>query len=273
MSLTHACCSGEKIQPNLEHLWLEIPGRNKHSKLLLGVIDRSDLLMTASYWLECFEDFLSHITSTWDGMVGFRGDINFDLICHSDSLVTRYSNTSDMLGLEPTRVTRTSRKRIDHIITNYPMRISATDVIPTSIVSDHDAPLAYINVRVNQYQPRYKYFRNMKTFDEQGFFSDFDTLPLNVVYSSDDPEERLEYFNSMFKECLERHASLWRVRVTRPPAPWMEDSQIRSLQQLRNKFRTEAHQTGSQGSWELFRYVEGSYSSESRDLHKAGVIR
>ena len=148
-------------------------------------------------------------------MVVLTGDINFacghDLIGRPDSLVTHYSNSLDMFGLEqivtkPTRVTRTSRTLIDHIITNYPMRISATDVIPTSIVSDHDAPFACINVRVNRYQPRYKYIRNMKTFDEQEFISDLDTPPLNIVYSSDDPEEQLEYFNRMFKECLERHA-------------------------------------------------------------------
>ena len=148
----------EKTQPDLEHLWLELPGRNRHSKQLLGVIYRSDLLMTASHWLEC---------------------INFDLIGRPDSLVTRYSNTLDMFGLEKIR---TSRTLIDHIITNYPMRISAIDVIPTSIVSDHDAPFACINVRVNLYQPRYKYIRNMKTFDEQEFISDLDTLPLNIVY-------------------------------------------------------------------------------------------
>ena len=167
--------------------------------------------MTVSYWLECFEDLLSHITSTWDGMVILTGDINFDLIGRPDSLVTRYSNTLDMFGLEqivtkPTRVTRTFRTLIDHIIINYPMRISATDVIPTSIVREHDAPFAFINVRVNRYQPRYKYIRNMKTYDEQEFISDLDTLPLNILYSSDDPEEQLEYFNGMFKECLDRHA-------------------------------------------------------------------
>ena len=176
---------------------MELPGRNKHNKLLIGVIYRSDLLMTASYWLECFEDLLSHITSTWDGMVVRTGDINFDLIGRLDSLVTRYINTLDMFGLEqivtkPTRVTRTSRTLIYYIITNYPMRISVTDVIPTSIVSDHDAPFACINVRVNRYQPRYKYIRNMKTFDEQEFISDLNTLPLNIVYSSDDPEEQLD---------------------------------------------------------------------------------
>ena len=32
----------------------------------------------------------------------------------------------------------------------------------------------------------------MKTLSEQEFISDFDTLPLNIAYSSDDPEEQLE---------------------------------------------------------------------------------
>ena len=27
----------EKLQPDMENIWLEIPGRNKNSKLLLGV--------------------------------------------------------------------------------------------------------------------------------------------------------------------------------------------------------------------------------------------
>ena len=131
--------------------------RNKHRKLLLGVIYSSDLLMTASYWLECFEDLLSHITSTWDGMVVLTADIDFDLIGRPDSLVTRYSNTLDMFGLEKIR---TSRTLIDHIITNYPMRISAIDVIPTSIVSDHDAPFACINCPVSIALQIYQEYEN-----------------------------------------------------------------------------------------------------------------
>ena len=79
----------EKTQSDLEHLWQELLGKNKHTKLLLWVIYRSDLLMTTSYWLECFEDLLSHTTSTWDDMVVLTGDIKFDLIGRPDSLLTR----------------------------------------------------------------------------------------------------------------------------------------------------------------------------------------
>jgi hypothetical protein len=35
----------ESFQPDLEHLWLELPGRNKHSKALIGVIYRSTRML------------------------------------------------------------------------------------------------------------------------------------------------------------------------------------------------------------------------------------
>lgn len=44
----------------------------------------------------------------------------------------------------------------------------------------------------------------------------------------------------------------------------MDDSQIQSLQQLRNKFRKEAHQNGSQVSWELFRDVRNKLKAAVR---------
>ncbi len=34
----------ERLQPDFEHLWLEFPGKNKNSKLLVGTLYRSDLI-------------------------------------------------------------------------------------------------------------------------------------------------------------------------------------------------------------------------------------
>ena len=147
-----------------------------------------------------------------------------------------------MFGLEqivtkPTRVTRTSRTLIDHIITNYPMRISATDVIPTSIVSDHDALFACINVRVNRYQPRYKYIRNMKTFDEQEFISDLNTLPLNIVYSSDDPEEQLDRQHPGWTTAKYGHYNSCGINSGRTPTRLALRSPESLFQDVRNKLK------------------------------------
>ena len=250
----------ENTQPGMEHLWLELPGRNKHSKLLLGVIYRSNLVITASNWLECFEDLLTHVTSNWDGMVVLAGDTNFNLLALPDRLAI-YNTILDIFGLDqivtkPTIVTKTSQTLIDHIITNYPSQITSTNVIPTAIVSDHDALFACINVRVDRFQPRYKFIRNLKKLNEQDFINDFHALPVASC--------------NLFSECLEKHVPLRRVQITTPPAPWMEDSQIRSLQQQHNILRKEAHQTGTQFAGRVRPLLDKHYLPIS--LRKCGVL-
>jgi hypothetical protein len=58
----------------MEHLWIEIPGRNRYSKLLLGTIYRSDAILPYTTWLEYFNDLLSDLSIQWDGMLVVTGD-------------------------------------------------------------------------------------------------------------------------------------------------------------------------------------------------------
>ena len=48
----------ENRYPKIEHLWIELPGRNKNSKMLLGTIYRSQSQMHFSEWLDTLEDLL-----------------------------------------------------------------------------------------------------------------------------------------------------------------------------------------------------------------------
>ena len=70
----------ENTQPDMEHLWLEIQGKSKHSKLLLGNFYRSEAMHRPSVWLDKFEDLISYITTQWDGLLVRTGDMNFDLL-------------------------------------------------------------------------------------------------------------------------------------------------------------------------------------------------
>ena len=100
----------------------------------------------------------------WNGLLVLLGDINIDLLQPSNNLTKQYQSILDVFGIQqmvnqPTRVTRTSRTLIDHIVTNYPQNITHTGIIPCSIINDHDAVFACINTRVARFQPRYKYIR------------------------------------------------------------------------------------------------------------------
>ena len=70
---------------------------------------------------------------------------------------------------KPTRVTRTTKSRIDHVISNDPSKVVHADVLPAPSVGDHDAVYAIINARVTRYAPRHKYIRNEKQLDVQAF--------------------------------------------------------------------------------------------------------
>ena len=78
--------------------------------------------------------------------------------------------------------------------------------------------------------------RHVKSFNEKEFIDDFSQLPVNIVFSTDDPEEQLELFNKLFCDCLERHTPLRRTRITRHPAPWIDNS-IKSIQKQRDSLR------------------------------------
>ena len=264
----------EQLVPNMEHIWLEIAGRNKHSKLLLGVTYRSDRIMTQDNWLDGFETLLSSITASWDGLLLLTGDTNFDLLKPNIPGTKQYIDILKTFNLEqvvtkPTRSTATSQTIVDHFITNEPRRVTYTDVLPCPLVSDHDAPYVCMNVRVTRFQPRHKFIRDERTFNETAFLEDFKRLPLSIIYGVDDPEEKLQLFNTMFTDCLERHAPLKRIKVTRPPAPWLKDDNIQDLQKERNILRHQAHKYKDNNSWCNFRETRNLLKSKIRKSKRA----
>lgn len=71
----------------------------------------------------------------------------------------------------------------------------------------------------------------------------------------EDPDEKLELFNKLVTECIERHAPLKRTKITRPPAPWLNTEGIRDLQTKRDTLRHEAHSQNAPEAWGAFREV------------------
>ena len=129
------------------------------------------------------------------------------------------------------------------------------------MVGDHDAPFACINVSVPRFQPRLRFLRNEKELDENAFKEDLSLLPLEVVYGLESPDGMVDVLNSLMKDCLDRHAPLRRVKVTRPPAAWLQTEEIRQLHKDRNQLRAEAHKKGGETSWAAFRDVRNKIKS------------
>ena len=153
-------------------------------------------------WLQNFEELLSDLAISWNGMLLITGDFNIYLLKSDKPNTRRYNELLQSLNLnqmvtKATRTTNTSSTLIDHIITNSPKNVTYTDILPCPLMSDHDGLYVTVNARVIRYAPRYKYLRNEKQFLESAFVDDFSKLPLQLVYAFDNPDDQITTLNSL----------------------------------------------------------------------------
>ena len=74
-----------------------------------------------------------------------------------------------------------------------------------------------------------------------------------MVYGITDPEDKLHFLNQLIKQCIDRHASLKRRKITRPPAPWLKDPVITVLKVERDILQKSARTKKDDQTWQLFR--------------------
>ena len=115
---------------------------------------------------------------------------------------------------------------MDDICSNIPTKVEHSDVLHKDEISDHDMPYAILNGKKERYEQCYKYIRSEKDIDINLYVSDFRELPLNLVYAFDEPDDQFTILNKLALNCIEKHAPIKRVRLTRPAAPWMKDEGI-----------------------------------------------
>ena len=158
-----------RIDQTIEHLWIEVSGKNKYSKVLLCVMYQSNFCdQERVAWIEKFDFVIGSALLNWSGDLVLTGDFNIDLL--KDSTVRdRYMETLYSYGLlqHVRKPTRKGRKLIDH-------------VLPTPEISDHDAVYICLNSRTERYQPRFKFIRDMKNFKIESFVEDISTAPFNL---------------------------------------------------------------------------------------------
>ena len=80
----------------------------------------------------------------------------------------------------------------------------------------------------------------------------------------DTVDDKVDLFNIHFTDYLEQHAPLSKMKVSRPPVPWLKDLEICNLKQTRNEFRYNAYQTQSEDDWRKYRDVRNKLKKKIR---------
>ena len=94
------------------------------------------------------------------------------------------------------------------------------------------------------------------------YVNDFNKLPLSIIYGISCPNEKLDNF------LYRTHVPSKRIRITRSPAPLLQDLNIAGLQKRKNHLRYVAHQTQNISDWENFRSIRNQVKSSIKSTKK-----
>ena len=194
-------------------LWLEVCP-NKGKSFLVGNLYRPP--DSKVEFNDRFEEFIDVVSSQNKEFI-LLGDFNRNLL--NEEIDRDWGNFMSSLGLtqlisKPTRVTAESQTLIDHIYTNNEENIQSVSVEKLCI-SDHYAVFcnrkSHVSVCKNTHQVIT--YRSFKNFDEAPFLSDLSSVPWEILEYSDNVDDIVYAWKSLFLEILDKHAPIKSHRV------------------------------------------------------------
>ena len=72
------------------------------------------------------------------------------------------------------------------------------------------------------------------------YILDFKQLPTSLVYSFDEPDDKISVLNKLVNQCISEHAPIKRTKFTRPPAPWLKDLEISKSKNVLDNLRIKS---------------------------------
>lgn len=251
----------------LEQLWLSLNIRGK--TYLLGVLYRPPKYNVVS-GLEALDYSLSLLMPTYDNTI-IMGDLNIDLFV--DNMNSHQLNnifeTYDLNQLisEPTRVTNTSSTLLDIIAISNDAIIGAINVVDVPEISDHFLTSCEINNISIDNNIKFVKYRDFKNFNEQLFVDDLNKIEWDHIFSMNDVDDMLNFFNENVLYLFDVHAPQRTVRVSKPPAPWLTNT-IKEMINLRNKAFNKYKKTRLLADFNFYKdlrnYITGAIRREKR---------
>ena len=248
---------GDLIKPtpesSLESLWIAVSSPTLPSSIALCVCYRppSSAPATVDDLFVEIDQAMSHYKR-----VIICGDVNVNLLCDGN-LSQKFKCHIQMLGLHqiistPTRITPTSVSLLDVMIVDNPASVVDSGTLDVAL-SDHLVCYSIFSWKscVSKCPPP-NYRRSLKTIDSTAFLNDLQCAPWSVMDMFDDPSDKNEVFNSLYKDILDQHAPLKKSQPRKHRAPWV-DHELRKMMVRRNRLHRRFLKTRFPIDFEIYR--------------------
>ncbi|PFX25317.1 Retrovirus-related Pol polyprotein [Stylophora pistillata] len=203
------------------------------------------------------------------------GDLNVNMLPYSRKKekqeLKKFAISHDLTQLitEATRVTETSKTLLDVILVNNDHRITDSGV-PVSL-SDHYLVYCVLKAGIIKAPPKTIEYRSYKSFDENIFLADLNSVPWHVIENEEDIDDAVFIWNQLFSEIADLHAPVKRRRIRGVPLPWLNDK-INEVMKDRDFHHRKAVKTNSVYHWACNRKLRNRVNREVKAA-ESSVIR
>lgn len=177
----------------------------------------------------------------------FTGDWNIDnLATESPDFKFLKNNIFEPLSLtqivkSPTRITKSSSRLIDIILTNSPDNIKFTDSADFPGVSDHKLVYCSYSLKKPKVAPQIVKRRDFRNFVSEKFINDVSNVSWESVKDAlnTNIDEATNNLENIFTNIINANAPMREVKVTKPViASWMTE-ETTFLMDLRDKYKSK----------------------------------
>lgn len=256
----------------VEALWLQV--HIPHLKPILTCCCYRPPCSNAEY-LNNICTMLQNVTDN-DNEIYISGDMNIDWFASNCSLKRKLSNAATVCNLSqvihlPTRINvnwdeSVTSTCIDHFFTNCAEKCSKAVSVPVGF-SDHNITALAIKIKVPKAGPKVIYKRMYKTFCENDFVSDVESIQWDIVLEKVHAEVALDSFMNLFSAVCDKHAPIKKRSVRSIKAPWLDD-ELRNYMKERDLLKKYAITSGSSADWQAYRSLRNKITKFNRQKKK-----
>lgn len=226
--------SGGSYQGKPEYLIAEFsPGYG--SKVLLAVVYRPPHLG----FLDLFENAFLKLYPMFRNQI-ICGDFNTDLLNanHDSNHLRRFISSSNLhlVPSEPTHHLQNSSTLIDLCIVDDLDKVTDHGQHEVPFLSAHDLIYITYDLKVVRQAPRIFSCRSLQKINLELFHRDLEEADWSEFFEVRSLDSKVEIFNSLVTDCLDRHAPIRQVSVKNSPAPWLT-SDIKEAMTRRDRAR------------------------------------
>ena len=241
----------------IECIWVEICP-NMAKSFLIGCLYRppDSSCYLSRNWKDAFSDMLTKVSKD-DKETILLGDFNVNYIKKNDHREEKdliASHGFKQLIKDPTRVTSDSTTLIDVLLSNRPLNISKTSVVPLSL-SDHDCIACVRKVNNAKIPSREVTSRNYKDYDPHRFTLDLLSYDWQPLYTSTNVNDAWGYCERILQKTINRHAPLVKKRVKGRDCPWLS-TEVKVTMNNRDKILRKARKTRKEEDWKTYRQLK-----------------